>query len=220
MARSRLPAGVAGSHEAITRSTAVTIRIYSGPCHAKSRVCASCRSTSSVSRQDVPRRRMGRRPPNCSPPGPSGCDPRRLLSSPTPSARLSGTEAAACSEREIHSEAGKSAICVLDLEISANDYWRQQTPSSLASDRSRLIGKNTKVSIKATKGAGHRRQLRHRPALADRCPRVVATDFKPPHETTKRIGPAAMAFQLDVTQEENWHSAFVKSREVAKSISS
>jgi len=51
-------------------------------------------------------------------------------------------------------------------------------------------------------------------ALAERGAQVIATDLTPPHGTVDRIGPAAHAFQLDVTQEEDWRSVWVKSRDV------
>jgi len=53
-------------------------------------------------------------------------------------------------------------------------------------------------------------------ALAERGARVIATDLKPPHETARKIGPTTTALQLDVTQEEDWRSASVKSREVGE----
>jgi NAD(P)-dependent dehydrogenase (short-subunit alcohol dehydrogenase family) len=53
-------------------------------------------------------------------------------------------------------------------------------------------------------------------ALAERGARVVVTDLKPPHETATKIGPTATALQLDVTQEEDWQSASVQSREVGE----
>ena len=40
-------------------------------------------------------------------------------------------------------------------------------------------------------------------ALAERGARVIATDLKPPHETVRKIGPAAYALELDVTLEES-----------------
>ena len=51
-------------------------------------------------------------------------------------------------------------------------------------------------------------------ALSERGARVIATDLKPPQETATKIGPTAVALQLDVTQEEDWRSVWVKSREV------
>jgi NAD(P)-dependent dehydrogenase (short-subunit alcohol dehydrogenase family) len=51
-------------------------------------------------------------------------------------------------------------------------------------------------------------------ALADRGAQVIATDLTPPHETVNRIGPAAHAFQLDVTQEEDWRSVSIGSRTI------
>src|SRR6204780_2704212 len=51
-------------------------------------------------------------------------------------------------------------------------------------------------------------------ALAGRGAQVITTDLTPPHETVNKIGPAAHAFQLDVTQEEDWRSVWVKSRDV------
>jgi hypothetical protein len=50
-------------------------------------------------------------------------------------------------------------------------------------------------------------------ALAERGARVIATDLMPPLETVEKIGPTAHAFQLDVTQEEDWRSVSVKSRD-------
>src|SRR6202011_5106517 len=51
-------------------------------------------------------------------------------------------------------------------------------------------------------------------ALAERGAQVIATDLAPPNGTVNKIGPAAHAFQLDVTQEEDWRSVWVKSRDV------
>src|SRR5882762_10190461 len=51
-------------------------------------------------------------------------------------------------------------------------------------------------------------------ALAQRGAQVIATDLTPPDETVNKIGPSAYAFQLDVTQEENWASVSLKSRDV------
>lgn len=51
-------------------------------------------------------------------------------------------------------------------------------------------------------------------ALAERGAQVIATDLKPPQETARKIGRTACAFQLDVTQEEDWRSVFGKSRDV------
>jgi NAD(P)-dependent dehydrogenase (short-subunit alcohol dehydrogenase family) len=51
-------------------------------------------------------------------------------------------------------------------------------------------------------------------ALAERGAQVVATDLIMPQETLNKIGSAAHGFQLDVTQEEDWHSVFLKSQEL------
>ncbi|SPE39892.1 (S)-1-Phenylethanol dehydrogenase [Candidatus Sulfopaludibacter sp. SbA3] len=53
-------------------------------------------------------------------------------------------------------------------------------------------------------------------ALAERGARVIATDLKAPQATARTIGPMATALQIDVTQEEDWHSASVKSRDVGE----
>ena len=45
---------------------------------------------------------------------------------------------------------------------------------------------------------------------------MIVTDLTFPHETVKMIGPPAHAFQLDVTQEEDWRSLSVKSRDVGE----
>jgi NAD(P)-dependent dehydrogenase (short-subunit alcohol dehydrogenase family) len=53
-------------------------------------------------------------------------------------------------------------------------------------------------------------------ALAERGARVIATDLRLPQETANKIGPAARAFQLDVTDEENWRSVSLKSQDVGE----
>src|SRR6201984_2367741 len=53
-------------------------------------------------------------------------------------------------------------------------------------------------------------------ALAERGAQVIATDLTPPHETVRKICPAAHALQLDVTQEEQWRSAAAKIRDVGE----
>jgi 3-oxoacyl-[acyl-carrier protein] reductase len=53
-------------------------------------------------------------------------------------------------------------------------------------------------------------------ALAERGARVIATDLRLPQETANKIGPAAYAFQLDVTEEENWRSVSLRSRDVGE----
>ena len=53
-------------------------------------------------------------------------------------------------------------------------------------------------------------------ALAERGATVIATDLKPPKETVDKIGPSAHAFQLDVTQEDDWRSLLFKSRDVGE----
>ena len=53
-------------------------------------------------------------------------------------------------------------------------------------------------------------------ALAERGARVIATDLRLPQETANKIGPAARAFQLDVTEEENWRSVSLKSQDVGE----
>ena len=51
-------------------------------------------------------------------------------------------------------------------------------------------------------------------ALAERGAQVIATDLTPPNETVSKIGASGHAFQLDVTQEEDWRSVSLKSQEV------
>src|SRR5882762_10208959 len=53
-------------------------------------------------------------------------------------------------------------------------------------------------------------------ALADRGARVIVTDLQEPEETVGKIGSAAHGLQLDVTREEHWHSALLKSRDVSE----
>jgi 3-oxoacyl-[acyl-carrier protein] reductase len=49
-------------------------------------------------------------------------------------------------------------------------------------------------------------------ALAGRGAYVVATDIHLPQETVEKIGPAASAYQLDVTKEEDWQSLSLKTQ--------
>jgi NADP-dependent 3-hydroxy acid dehydrogenase YdfG len=69
-------------------------------------------------------------------------------------------------------------------------------------------------------GIGHRRRPRHRPGdrvgIGRTRRQVIATDLTPPHETVRKIGPTAHALLLDVTQEEQWHSVSLKSRDVGE----
>jgi len=51
-------------------------------------------------------------------------------------------------------------------------------------------------------------------ALAERGAQVVATDLTPPLETVNRVGPTALAFELDVTKEEDWRSLSLRSRDL------
>jgi NAD(P)-dependent dehydrogenase (short-subunit alcohol dehydrogenase family) len=51
-------------------------------------------------------------------------------------------------------------------------------------------------------------------ALAERGAQVIATDLTPPHETVNKIGPTAQAFELDVTNEEDWRSLSLRSRDL------
>jgi 3-oxoacyl-[acyl-carrier protein] reductase len=53
-------------------------------------------------------------------------------------------------------------------------------------------------------------------ALAERGAQVIATDLTLPHETVSKIGRTGYAFQLDVTQEEDWCSVSSKSRDVGE----
>src|SRR6201993_435113 len=53
-------------------------------------------------------------------------------------------------------------------------------------------------------------------ALADRGAKVIAAELKPPNETVRKIGPTAYAFELDVTQEEQWRSAAAKTRDLGE----
>src|SRR5262245_53107026 len=51
-------------------------------------------------------------------------------------------------------------------------------------------------------------------ALAERGAEVIVTDLTLPQETVNKIGPTGHAFQLDVTQEEDWRSLSLRSRDV------
>ena len=53
-------------------------------------------------------------------------------------------------------------------------------------------------------------------ALAERGAQVIATDLQPPHETVRKIGSTAYAFELDVTQEEQWRSVAAKTLDVGE----
>ena len=51
-------------------------------------------------------------------------------------------------------------------------------------------------------------------ALAKRGARVIATDLTAPDATVRKIGSNAVALPLDVTQEEDWRSVSLQSREI------
>jgi 3-oxoacyl-[acyl-carrier protein] reductase len=53
-------------------------------------------------------------------------------------------------------------------------------------------------------------------ALAERGAEVIVTDLTLPQETVNKIGPTGHAFQLDVTQEEDWRSLLLNSRDVGE----
>src|SRR6266481_8144068 len=53
-------------------------------------------------------------------------------------------------------------------------------------------------------------------ALAERGAEVIVTDLTFPQETANKIVPTGHPFQLDVTQEEDWRSLSVKSRDVGE----
>src|SRR5258706_5523716 len=53
-------------------------------------------------------------------------------------------------------------------------------------------------------------------ALAQRGAQVIATDLTPPRETASRIGPAAVAYPLDVSKEEDWRAVSAQCREVGE----
>ena len=53
-------------------------------------------------------------------------------------------------------------------------------------------------------------------ALAERGAQVIVTDLGLPRETANKIGAAGHAFQLDVTQEDDWRSVAAKSRELGE----
>ncbi len=51
-------------------------------------------------------------------------------------------------------------------------------------------------------------------ALAERGARVVATDLSLPQDTLNKIGSVGLGLQLDVTKEEDWNSALLKTQEL------
>jgi len=51
-------------------------------------------------------------------------------------------------------------------------------------------------------------------AFAERGAQVIATDLQLPNQTVHKIGSAAHAFRLDVTEEEDWRSVASESREL------
>jgi NAD(P)-dependent dehydrogenase (short-subunit alcohol dehydrogenase family) len=51
-------------------------------------------------------------------------------------------------------------------------------------------------------------------ALAERGAQVIATDLTPPHETVNQIGRTAQTFELDVTNEDDWRSLSLRSRDL------
>jgi NAD(P)-dependent dehydrogenase (short-subunit alcohol dehydrogenase family) len=53
-------------------------------------------------------------------------------------------------------------------------------------------------------------------ALADRGAQVIATDLVLPKNTVDRIGSRGHAFQLDVTQEEDWETLAIEARKIGE----
>ena len=53
-------------------------------------------------------------------------------------------------------------------------------------------------------------------ALAERGAEVIVTDLTLPQETVNKIGPTGHAFQLDVTQEEDWRSLSLRCHDVGE----
>jgi 3-oxoacyl-[acyl-carrier protein] reductase len=51
-------------------------------------------------------------------------------------------------------------------------------------------------------------------ALAERGAQVIATDLKLPSETAYKIGSVAHAFQHDVTNQGDWNSVFINTRDL------
>ena len=51
-------------------------------------------------------------------------------------------------------------------------------------------------------------------ALAERGAHVIVTDLTAPDETVRKIGPAAHAFKLDVSKEEDWRAVAEESRRI------
>jgi len=79
---------------------------------------------------------------------------------------------------------------------------------------------NLNNDTRRTRGLGDRRRSRYR--SSDRlgtCGTRCASDCDgphTPHETVNKIGRSAHALQLDVTQEDDWHSVSLKSRDIAE----